>query len=759
MPVVEGSDLVQLQRHQQQVRNICILAHVDHGKTTLADSLVASNGIISQRMAGKLRYLDNRQDEQERGITMKSSSISLYYQESEPVDGEPDFLINLIDSPGHVDFSSEVSTAVRLCDGAIVVVDVVEGVGPQTRACLKQIYEEQLKPVLVLNKLDRLILEKQLDPLDAYFHLTQILEQVNAVLGSIFASDILAREDITKKDNYESALEEVDDSELYFTPASGNVVFCSAYDGWAFSVKDFAAMYAKRLEMKTKDLEQVLWGDFYYNSKKKEALPGAQEKAKKPMFVQFVLENIWSLYDIIAIRKDKDKLPCIAEKLGLKLAARDLRLTDPKLQIKAVLGQWLPIDRSVLHMVVQHVPPPHKISEERAQRLLYPANVELNTLPEGTLKLKESFTSCDSSSSNVIAFVSKMTPVHVTQLPQNRPKRLTDQELQQRRDEVRRRIEERKQQSEQSELEKLSQGVEKLSTQVEEEKKAEETKPEEEKNEFVFIAFARVFSGTLRRGMELFNLSPKHDPRQPTHRKEDEAPYASRVTIGDLYMFMGGELQLLDEVPAGNIVGIGGLESHIVKTATLSSSLDCTSFSELSIMATPILRVAIEPVQPQDMPKLVKGLKLLNQADACVQVSVAPTGEHVITTLGEVHVEKCVHDLEQSYAKIKVNVSKPIVSFRETIVPAATVDMVNEAIVKTAEDKDISKKIATQQTLNKLGTLKVIAVPLPAEAVELLEKHGEFFKVGLGLEGKDKNKLMYPFPTGIGCSAAQPSAL
>ncbi|XP_030561166.1 elongation factor-like GTPase 1 [Drosophila novamexicana] len=721
MPVVDTKDLVLLQKQQKQVRNICILAHVDHGKTTLADSLVASNGIISQRMAGKLRYMDSRQDEQERGITMKSSCISLYYQDY----SNADYLINLIDSPGHVDFSSEVSTAVRLCDGAIVVVDVVEGVGPQTRACLKQIYEEQLKPVLLLNKLDRLILEKQMTPLDAYFHLTQVLEQVNAVLGSIFASDVLAKEDMSDKNNYESALENVDDSDLYFSPAAGNVVFCSAYDGWAFAVGDFATTYAERLEMPRAELERALWGDFYYNSKKKCALAGAQEKAKKPMFVQFVLENIWSLYDTIAVRKDKDKLPLIAEKLGLKLAARDLRLTDAKLQIKTVLGQWLPIDRSVLQMVVLHVPPPHRISEERAQRLLYPANMELSSLPAETLALKESFRSCNAQSENVIAFVSKMTPVHVSHLPQNRPKRLTDQQLQQRRDEVRRRIEERKQQSEQSALDQLTAGVEQLNTET---VVAEEAAPAEERNEFEFIAFARVFSGTLRRGMQLYNLTPKHDPRQPTHRVLEQAPYASQVTVGELYMFMGGELQLLDEVPAGNIVGIGGLEEHIVKTATLSSTLDCTSFSELSIMATPILRVAIEPVQPQDMPKLVKGLKLLNQADACVQVSVAPTGEHVITTLGEVHVEKCVHDLEQSYAKIKVNVSKPIVSFRETIVPDATVDMVNEAIVKTADDKDVTKKIATQQTLNKLGTLRVIALPLPATAVQLLEQHSNVFK-------------------------------
>lgn len=156
--------------------------------------------------------MDSRIDEQERGITMKSSSISLFYKDRSNAENE--FIINLIDSPGHVDFSSEVSTAVRLCDGAIVLVsfsifltpnfsmnkinlqvDVIEGVCPQTRICLKQAYTENLKPILVLNKIDRLIVEKKMSPLDAYVHISQVLEQVNAVVGNIFASDIMSKEE------------------------------------------------------------------------------------------------------------------------------------------------------------------------------------------------------------------------------------------------------------------------------------------------------------------------------------------------------------------------------------------------------------------------------------------------------------------------------------------------------------------------------------------------------------------------------------
>ena len=209
----------ELQSRTENIRNVCILAHVDHGKTTLADYLIASNGIISSRNAGPMRYLDNRPDEQERKITMKASNISLYYESC-----KEEYLINLIDSPGHVDFSSETSSAVKLADGAIIVIDVVEGVCAQTRTILQQAYNEKLKPILFLNKIDRLIQERNMNSTEAEEHLRRVLEQVNAVIGNIFASDVFLQEDLSK-DNQESALETADDSTIYFNPTVGNVIF------------------------------------------------------------------------------------------------------------------------------------------------------------------------------------------------------------------------------------------------------------------------------------------------------------------------------------------------------------------------------------------------------------------------------------------------------------------------------------------------------------------------------------------------------
>ena len=140
----------------QNIRCCTLIGHVDHGKSSYADSLLAANGIISSRSAGQVRYLDSREDEQERGITMESSAVSLTFklrtvQQDGHVDEVQDYTLNLVDTPGHVDFSSEVSTAARLVDGALVVVDVVEGVCTQTVSVLRQAWIDGLKTILVLS--------------------------------------------------------------------------------------------------------------------------------------------------------------------------------------------------------------------------------------------------------------------------------------------------------------------------------------------------------------------------------------------------------------------------------------------------------------------------------------------------------------------------------------------------------------------------------------------------------------------------------
>jgi ribosome assembly protein 1 len=119
----------------------------------------------------------------------------------------------------------------------------------------------------------------------------------------------------------------------------------------------------------------------------------------------------------------------------------------------------------------------------------------------------------------------------------------------------------------------------------------------------------------------------------------------NKVEVRQLYLLMGRDLELVDEVAAGNVLGIGGLEEHVLKSATLSSTVSCPAFTELQQAAEPILRVAVEPKQLQQMAQLVHGLHLLNQADACVQVLVQESGEHVIVTVGEVHLQRCIDDL------------------------------------------------------------------------------------------------------------------
>lgn len=735
----------ELQQRTQNIRNICILAHVDHGKTTLADSLVASNGIISQKLAGKLRYLDSRKDEQERGITMKSSAITLYYPKG-------DLLVNLIDSPGHVDFTSEVMAAVRLCDGAVIVVDVVEGVCAQTKVALNLAWSENLKPMLVLNKIDRLILEKKMTPLDAYIHLQQILEQVNAVVGELFAADVMEKtSNEVSTDNFTensddalvfdwtSGLDDADDSTLYFSPEQGNVVFASAVDGWGFSTSQFAQLYAEKLGMKKQVLEKTLWGDYYLNAKTKRILKGAQAKCKKPLFAQLILENLWEVYDAVCCRRDKLAMEKIVKSLGVTLTARDARHNDPRVQLQALCSQWLPLADAFLEMTML-IPSPAELPEARVEALMCPPSRSFDSLPEETRQLRKAFLDCSPcDEAPVIVCISKMVAVETKQLPEKRTRLLSLEEIAQRREQARQRHAERM----------ALAAVDSVST-LDEQKNGESAVQEEvvsqerDEDESTFIAFGRVFSGTLKRGQRVYVLGPKHDPAKflekamtvdPARRLKDLGPeeHVTVATVERLYLLMGRELEQLERVPAGNILGIGGLEEHVVRTATLSTCTACAPFADMRGPVTPILRVALEPRRLADMATLVRGLKLLHQADPCVQVLLQETGEHVLLTAGEVHLERCLNDLTERFAKVEINVSDPIVPFRETIVEPPKVDMVNEVIedknsVQRAPKEEEDDSVADDGTVtiftpNRQVTIKLRAQPLPEEVTELLEKH------------------------------------
>lgn len=200
-----------LMNDQEHIRNIGIVAHIDHGKTTLTDNLIAGAGMMSEDLAGKQLVMDFHEDEQQRGITINAANISLLEKYN-----DDDYLINIIDTPGHVDFSGDVTRACRAVDGAVVVVCAVEGAMPQTETVLRQALKEKVKPILFVNKVDRLINELQVTPEQMQERFVKIIARVNKFIKRM------------APEGYKE--------EWQVSPENGTVVFGSAYHNWAISV-------------------------------------------------------------------------------------------------------------------------------------------------------------------------------------------------------------------------------------------------------------------------------------------------------------------------------------------------------------------------------------------------------------------------------------------------------------------------------------------------------------------------------------------
>lgn len=225
-----------------QIRNIAICAHIDHGKTTLSDNLLAGAGMMSDELAGKACMLDFHDDEKERGITIDSAVVSMVHTIK-----NTDFLINLMDTPGHVDFGGDVTRAMRAVDGAVVLVDAVEGMMPQTETVLRQALREKVKPILFINKVDRLIKELKLTPEAMLEKFTKIIANVNKFIREHAPSEF--KNDWT------------------INAADGSVCFGSGYNNWALSIP-----FMQENGVKLSDIIDAYENDSLDEMKKKAAL-------------------------------------------------------------------------------------------------------------------------------------------------------------------------------------------------------------------------------------------------------------------------------------------------------------------------------------------------------------------------------------------------------------------------------------------------------------------------------------------------------
>jgi elongation factor 2 len=332
------------------IRNISVIAHVDHGKSTLTDSLIAKAGIIAAAKAGDTRYTDTREDEKERGITIKSTGVSLYYEYDLYGTGEKaPYLINLIDSPGHVDFSSEVTAALRVTDGALVVVDCVEGVCVQTETVLRQAMAEKIRPVLMINKIDRSILELQQDGESMYQNFVRVVDLANVIIS-----------------NYEQP----DMGDLLVYPNKGSVAFGSGKECWGFTLTRFAFMYSKKFKIDADKLMPKLWGDNYFDPESKKWNTEGQTasgKSLKRAFVQFIMEPIIKLTRSI-MDGNEEQMNKMLTVVELTLTSEERELKGKHL-LKLVLSKWINAADCLLEMIVLHLPSPKQAQRYRVTYL------------------------------------------------------------------------------------------------------------------------------------------------------------------------------------------------------------------------------------------------------------------------------------------------------------------------------------------------------------------------------------------------------
>ncbi|KAJ6241086.1 u5 small nuclear ribonucleoprotein component [Anaeramoeba flamelloides] len=569
---------------KQRIRNICIAGHLHHGKTTFLDNLVQQThpNFNQKKHEG---FTDTRVDEHKRGVSIKSTPLSLILPDLR----YRSYLFHMVDTPGGVVFGDEFTSVLRICDGIVLIVDAVEGVLMQTKQIIKEAISNCIPIVLVVNKIDRLILDLKLPPKDAYQKIRLTIEEVNTIINK----------HQTNTSYYEQPR---------LSPETGNVCFASSRDGWCFTVNSFAKKYLDKSEDNFDYLKfaKRLWGDIFFNPKTRKFVGKKNRTKKYPRsFVQFILEPIYKLYSQI-IGESPKTLKKHLDQLEIKISKKVLHGNVRQL-LRSILSQFFKNFNGFVDMCVQHLPSPS------AQ-----AKYKLDSIYVGSHKgvIGESLKICDPEGPLMVNVVKLI----------------------------------------------------------------------ERKDCERFDCLARIFSGTLRAGQKVKIYSEKYII--------GETEGISNKTVGRILLGVGRYCHELKEIGAGNIILIENIDKKIGKFATLTNYTNEENqeneeieienekqsvFKKIQYHLKPVIKIGIEPLKPQELPRMIEGLSRILKSYPALQAKKEESGEHILLGTGELSLDCALYDLREMYSEIEIKVSDPCSNFCETVADVSDIQCYSES--------------------------------------------------------------------------------
>lgn len=584
------SFLEELMQTTSRIRNFALIGHLHHGKTLLADLLIEqAHKLFVSDPEQPSKYLDHRKDEVQREISVKSSPMTLVLPDKK----EKSWVVNFIDTPGHPNCSDEVSAGLALVDGVFLVVDVIEGVMICTEKLLRHSLELGLPVVLVLNKIDRFILEMKIPPQDTYYKIKHTIDQLNKIL--------------TNYPNHPK-----------FSPTSNNVLFASGLYGFVFDLQSMSNKYSKMFGATFDPLEfsKRLWGNLYFNSNSRTFTKKPPE-GKGPgdrTFVEFIMAPIYKLIGY-TVSEERPVLEGVLKELGIFLK-KSWYEYNTKTLLKIVCRMFFEKPTELVDAAVAKFPPPN--TSKRLGRLFHGDQ----TAEFQDLLKSEKTGAC---------------VVHITKQFHNL-------------------------------------------------------------NDDSFSLFGRVHSGTLKTGDELVMITEKFSVKDPEHQ--------FIVKIPKLFIYNTRYQVPVDSVPAGNFILIEGLDQFSSKFSTIYDKKLNNMFNrclEVKFCTCSVVKVALEPLNPADLPKMLDGLRKCSKSYPLLETKMYETGEHMIFGTGELYLDSVLHDLRNLYTDIEIKLSDPSVCLTETVI-------------------DTSSFKAFSQTPNGMNRISIIAEPLESELANSIQE-------------------------------------